>query len=77
MQVATREGGGDLRNREREASVRDRDEEAPFEGGSQPVREHPPEMPTGGRSVMQTVVVVIAVLVVVAALLWLLVPFGG
>ena len=55
----------------------ERNEEAPFEGGSQPVTERPPEMPTGGRSVMQAVVVVIAALVVLAAVLWLLVPFGG
>lgn len=53
-----------------------RDEEPPFEGGAQPVRERPPEVPTQGRSVMQMVVVVIGVLVVLAALLWIVVPFG-
>lgn len=57
------------------ADLRDR-EEPPFEGGSQPVKERPPEKPTG-RGAAQTVVVVIGVLVVLAALLWLLVPFGG
>lgn len=51
----------------------DRDE-PPYEGGSQPVPEHPPEMPHGGRSVMQTVVIAIGALVVLSALLWLVVP---
>lgn len=54
-----------------------RNQEPPFEGGSQPVPEHPPEMPSGGRSVMQTVVLIVGVLVILAAVLWLLVPFGG
>ncbi len=49
----------------------------PFEGGSQPVEEHPPEMPSGGRGVGQTIVIAVAVLVVLAAVLWILVPFGG
>jgi hypothetical protein len=57
--------------------VAERKEDPPFEGGSQPVRERPPEAPAAGWSVMQTVVVVIAVLVVLAALLWIAVPFGG
>lgn len=57
--------------------MENRNQEPPFEGGSQPVPEHPPETPTGGRSVMQTVVVVVGVLVLLAAALWLLVPFGG
>ncbi len=52
------------------------DEEPPFEGGAQPVKERPPEQPTG-RGVGQTVVIVIAVLVVLAAILWLLVPLGS
>lgn len=55
----------------------ERNEDPPFEGGSQPVAEHPPEVATAGRSVMQTVVVVIAVLVALAAILWLLVPLGA
>lgn len=49
-------------------------EEPPFEGGSQPVPERPPEVPTGGRRVMQTAVVIVGVLVLLAAALWLLVP---
>jgi len=49
----------------------------PYDGGSQPVQEHRPEQPGGGRTVMQTVVVVIGVLVLLAALLWIVVPFAG
>jgi hypothetical protein len=41
------------------------------------VQEHRPEQPSGGRTVMQTVVVVIGVLVLLAALLWIVVPFAG
>jgi hypothetical protein len=52
-------------------------DEAPFEGGAQPVREHREEVPGGGRTVAQMVVLVLAVLVIVAAVLWLLVPLGG
>lgn len=52
-------------------------EEPPFEGGSQPVPENPPETPTRARSVGQTVVIVVGVLVLLAALLWLVVPFGA
>lgn len=55
----------------------ERREDPPFEGGAQPVPENPPEVPTRGRTVMQTVVVVVAALVVVAAILWLVVPFAG
>lgn len=55
----------------------DRMKEPPFEGGSQPVPERPPEMPAEGRSVGQTVVVIVGVLVLLAALLWLFVPFGA
>lgn len=55
----------------------ERDREPPFESGSQPVPEHPPEVPTGGRSVGQTVVIVVGVLVVLAGILWLVVPFGA
>lgn len=55
----------------------DKREEPPFEGGAQPVPEHPPEMRTGGRSVAQTVVVIVGALVLLAAILWLLVPFGA
>lgn len=45
-------------------------EEPPFEGGSQPVVEHPPEVPTAGRSVMQWVVIIVAALVVLAGVLY-------
>ncbi len=55
----------------------DEREDPPYEGGSQPVPEHRPEVPTGGRSVAQTVVVIVGVLVLLAAVLWLLVPFAG
>jgi len=48
--------------------------EAPFEGGSQPVTENPQDVPAGGRTAMQTVVIAIAVLVVLAGLAWLLIP---
>ena len=49
-------------------------DEPPFEGGSQPVPHNPPEVPGGGRSVMQTVVVALGVLAVVGTLLFFLVP---
>ena len=49
-----------------------RREEPPYEGGSQPVRESPPEVPHGGRTVGQVVVLVIAALVVIAGLVWFL-----
>lgn len=49
-------------------------QDPPFEGGSQPVRERAPEMPAGGRNVVQTVVMIVGVLVLLAALLWVLVP---
>lgn len=52
-------------------------EDPPFEGGSQPVKENPPEVPGGGRSVMQTVVIVIGVLALLAALIWIVVPLAG
>jgi hypothetical protein len=57
--------------------VAERKDEPPFDGGAQPVKERPPEVPTQSRSVLQMVVVVIAVLVVLAALLWIFVPFGA
>lgn len=57
--------------------MENRDREPPYEGGSQPVPEHRSEVPKGGRSVGQTVVLVIGALAVLAALLWLLVPLGG
>jgi hypothetical protein len=62
-------------NRYPEDDVRNESErEPPFEGGTQPVPEHPPEMPQGGRSAMQVVVLVVGGLVVLAGLAWLLMP---
>jgi hypothetical protein len=52
-------------------------DDPPYEGGAQPVPERPPEVPTGGRTVGQVIVLVIAALVVLAGLAWILVPFGG
>ena len=49
----------------------------PSEGGSEPVVEHRAEVPRGGRSVAQTIVIVLVVLVLVAAVLWIAIPFGG
>lgn len=49
--------------------------EPPFEGGSQPVPHTPPEVPTGGRSAMQVVVVVIGALALLGGLMWLVYPF--
>lgn len=57
--------------------VAERKSGPPFEGGSQPVQERPPEKPGPARSGMQIVVVILAVLVLLAALLWIVVPFGG
>jgi hypothetical protein len=55
----------------------DRQDEPPFEGGSQPVQERPAEVPKGGRTVGQMIIVAIAVLALLAAILWIVVPFGG
>jgi hypothetical protein len=57
--------------------VDDRNEERPFEGGAQPVKETPPEVPGPGRTAGQTIVIGIAVLILLAAILWIVVPFGG
>jgi hypothetical protein len=48
-----------------------RDDEAPYEGGSQPVREHPPEVPGPGRSSMHFVVLALCAMVVLASAMWL------
>ncbi len=53
------------------------EDEPPFEGGAQPVKEEPPEMPTGGRSALQMVVIAIGVLALLAGLAWFLVPLMG
>lgn len=52
-------------------------EERPYDGGSQPVTERPPEMPRGGNAAARAVAIAVGVLVVLAALAWVLVPFGG
>jgi hypothetical protein len=57
--------------------VDDRNEERPFEGGAQPVKETPPEVPGPGRTAGQMIVIGIAVLILLAAILWIAVPFGG
>ncbi|MBA4157209.1 MAG: hypothetical protein H0X65_07015 [Gemmatimonadetes bacterium] len=59
------------------AGSSDKESEPPFQGGAQPVPEHPPEMPKAGRSVMQVIVIAIGVLTVLAGLLWILVPALG
>jgi hypothetical protein len=53
-----------------ESIVTDSQREPPFEGGSQPVPEHPPEVPGPGRSVMQIVVLVIALIVIVGSVVF-------
>ena len=52
--------------------AKDSTREPPFDGGSQPVVEHPPEVPTAGRSALQWVVIVVSALVVLAGVLYLL-----
>ena len=52
-------------------------EEPPFDGGAQPVKETPPEVPSPGRSATQVVVMAVSALVVVAALLYLFARVGG
>jgi hypothetical protein len=50
--------------------VTDSQREPPFEGGSQPVPEHPPEVPGPGRSVMQIVVFAIALIVILGSVVF-------
>jgi hypothetical protein len=45
----------------------------PFDGGSQPVREHPTGTTGKGRGVGQGVVIALAIIVVLAALAWVFV----
>jgi hypothetical protein len=52
-------------------------EDPPFDGGAQPVKERPPEVPTAGRSAGQWVVVIVGALVVLAAVLYLFARMGG
>jgi hypothetical protein len=56
--------------------MRNGSSEPPFEGGSQRVPQHPDEVPTRARSVIQMAVVALAVLAALAAILWLLVPLS-
>lgn len=48
-----------------------------YEGGSERVKEKPEEVPKGGRTAGQVIILVIAALVVLAAVLWMVVPLGG
>jgi hypothetical protein len=48
----------------------DRDE-PPFEGGSQPVKQMPPDMPPGRRSAMPVVMGLLIVLILAAGLVFL------
>lgn len=50
------------------------EKDPPFEGGSQPVTEHPTGIKGGGRGAAQTLVIVLAALLLLAALAWFLVP---
>jgi hypothetical protein len=52
------------------STVTESQREPPFEGGSQPVSEHPPEVPGPGRSVMQIVVFVIALIVILGSVVF-------
>lgn len=45
-----------------------RNDEPPFEGGSQPVKQVPPEVPGPGRSTLQYVVIALGVLTLLAGL---------
>ncbi|MBW3629426.1 MAG: hypothetical protein KY464_09030 [Gemmatimonadetes bacterium] len=53
------------------------DEERAFDGGAQPVKEQPPEVPTAGWTVGQTVVVVASVIVLLAAVLYVVARISG
>ncbi len=46
------------------------DREPPFEGGAQPVPNHPDEVPKRGPGLGQVGTIVLCVLVVVAAVVW-------
>ena len=53
------------------------DEDPPFQGGSQPVKERPPEVPTAGWTVGQAVVVVASAVVLLAAVLYVIGRISG
>jgi hypothetical protein len=46
------------------------DEDPPFDGGAQPVKERAPEVPTAGRTAGQTIVVIVSVLVLLVGALY-------
>lgn len=46
------------------------EKEPPFQGGSQPVKEHASEVPGPGRSVAQGLVLVLGAVVLLAGLMW-------
>ena len=46
--------------------------EPPFEGGSQPVKQQPPEVPGPGRTAMQWFVIVLAVVLLLGSLIYFL-----
>jgi hypothetical protein len=49
-------------------------DEPPFDGGSRPIREHPPEVATRGRLILRDVAVALAIVALLAAALWILIP---
>lgn len=48
----------------------DERDELPYEGGAQPVEEHPTGVPGPGRSLGQIIVLVLAAVALAAALMW-------
>ncbi len=46
--------------------------EPPYDGGSQPVPQQPPEVPGPGRSAMHIVVMVVAALVILGSVMWVI-----
>lgn len=57
--------------------MEDQEDRTPRIDGTEPVHEHPPEVPGPGRTGMQYFVVLLGVLVLLAALLWFFLPAGG
>jgi hypothetical protein len=57
--------------------VEGRDQEPPYDGGSQPVEERPTGIEGTGRGGVQIVVLVLGAIVLIAAAAWLLVPLLG
>lgn len=46
------------------------DDQPPFESGSQPVADHPPDMPNAGWTAGQVIVIALAILVLLAGIGW-------